>query len=507
MSEPDQLSATHEAALTWLNGEPDDDPVADLAALRHHEPAAGDSTLTVAQREELLGLLRVRAKDICGRFRPRLLTASLPLSRAIHRTAMALIDSLLAISDHYRGLAAELQRRWLWARRQELVDLSAQALELIGEACILGSMAGAVVPFGLWQHAHVLWLAAGMREQLAGGAGADAGVAALCLQYRRVMTIAVSQPESLTARELQWLFDYLDTAACDADLSTEPLQPETTSYWIDLAQDNPPIPIVRHKPQGGRDIIYFSPQGICRRISQQVAWLEERVLEAEVVGLERDGELLDPETSGLPEGLTPVEVLSLLRRLRDRWATPPQRAQPRRKHQYSVQVCAGLKAIWDIGRGTGAEVAEWMVFNESPGGYAILCVGGVDSALSAGMLLALRRESTLGWSVCVVRWIRSDNPDQVELGLQVISQGFSAVQVGFRGSDVRKMTPALMLPPLAAVRQHQALVAPAGTYVSRRFALVNDGEHLYVAQGRVLGLDMQTASIELFRYEIDPYPI
>jgi hypothetical protein len=69
------------------------------------------------------------------------------------------------------------------------------------------------------------------------------------------------------------------------------------------------------------------------------------------------------------------------------------------------------------------------------------------------------------------------------------------------------MTPALMLPPLPAVRQHQALVAPAGTYVSRRFSLVNDGEHLYIAQGRVLGLDMQTASIELFRYEIDPYPI
>ncbi|MCK9259389.1 MAG: hypothetical protein RBT39_07855 [Azoarcus sp.] len=493
--------------LTWLNGEPDDDPVADLAALRHYEPVAGDRALTVAQREELLALLQIRAKDICGRFRPRLLTASLPLSREIHRPAMELIDTLLSIADHYRVVATELQRHWLWTRRQELVDLSARALELIGEACILGTMSGAVVPFGLWQHAHVLWLAGGMREHLAGSAGADARVAALCVQYRRVMTIAVSQPESLTARELQWLFDYLDTAAGDADLSAQALQPESTSYWLDLAQDNPPIAVVRQKPQDGRDILYFSPQGICRRVGEQIAWLEERVLEAEVVGLERDGELLDPETSGLPEGLTPVEVLSLLRRLRDRWAAPPQRAQSRRKHQYSVQVCAGLKTIWNIGRGTESAVAEWMVFNESPGGYAILCVGGVDSALSAGMLLALRRESSLGWSVCVVRWIRSDNPDQVELGLQVVSQGFSPVQVGFRGSDVRTMTPALMLPPLPAVRQHQALVAPAGTYVSRRFSLVNDGEHLYIAQGRVLGLDMQTASIELFRYEIDPYPI
>jgi hypothetical protein len=37
--------------------------------------------------------------------------------------------------------------------------------------------------------------------------------------------------------------------------------------------------------------------------------------------------------------------------------------------------------------------------------------------------------------------------------------------------------------------------------------MVREGGHIYVAQGRVLSLDMQTANIELFQYEIDPYPI
>jgi hypothetical protein len=30
---------------------------------------------------------------------------------------------------------------------------------------------------------------------------------------------------------------------------------------------------------------------------------------------------------------------------------------------------------------------------------------------------------------------------------------------------------------------------------------------VYVAQARALGLDMQTPGVELFQYEIDPYPI
>ena len=66
---------------------------------------------------------------------------------------------------------------------------------------------------------------------------------------------------------------------------------------------------------------------------------------------------------------------------------------------------------------------------------------------------------------------------------------------------------ALLLPPLAGMRRHHAILAPAGTYTSRRFVLVREGRHLYVAQGRVLSMEVQTASVELFQYEIDPYAL
>jgi hypothetical protein len=149
-----------------------------------------------------------------------------------------------------------------------------------------------------------------------------------------------------------------------------------------------------------------------------------------------------------------------------------------------------------------------MVINESPTGYAIMQVTGNANALSAGMALALRRSDEEPWTLCVVRWIRTETPEQIELGLQVLANSAKPVTVGFRNANrTRPMSPALVLPPIHALGRQQAILAPAGTYSARRFMLVSDTNRLYIAQGRLLSLDMQTAAVELFQYEIDPYPL
>ena len=131
----------------------------------------------------------------------------------------------------------------------------------------------------------------------------------------------------------------------------------------------------------------------------------------------------------------------------------------------------------------------------------------IDS-YAPGIAIAIRRSDEEPWSLCIVRWIRTETPEQIELGLQVIGNAAKPVSVGFRNAEqLRPMRHALVLPPVAALGRQQAILAPAGTYTSRRFALVSDLDRLYIAQGRLLSLDMQTANIELFQFEIDPYPI
>jgi hypothetical protein len=178
-----------------------------------------------------------------------------------------------------------------------------------------------------------------------------------------------------------------------------------------------------------------------------------------------------------------------------------------------VRVCCGLDTIWKMLREPGSArqtrlSSEWMVVNESPTGYAIMQVTGTANDLSPGMALALRRSDEELWTLCVVRWIRTETPEQIELGLQVIANTAKPVTVGFRNANqTRPMRPALVLPPVAALGRQQSILAPAGTYSARRFMLVSDTNRLYVAQGRLLSLDMQTAAVELFQYEIDPYPL
>jgi hypothetical protein len=492
-------------ALTWLTSDPDDDLDVELTGVvqcAEVTAEVADTTLPAPQRQELLDLLCQRVLDVSGRFRPGLLTCSLPVPLDLHTKASSLIETLLSIAAQLRTLHDDMRHRKLWTRQGELSELCALALGLYGETYLLGTLLGAAAPFGMWQHVHDAWIASNQYERLKDNA--EALPSKVNQLYKRLLAMAVSRPESLTAREQQWLFDYLETIGGDLVLSSKPLQPGWSTYWFDPNQDMAPVASIRRTPDKGREVVYFSPVEIVHRIGVQVLWLEKGLLDLDVSARNSgDSEILEVGSAILPLGLTPVEILSLLRRLRDQWASPPERGEARTRQHYTVQVCAGLKSVWAMGRDAQMVADEWTVYNESPGGYGILCVGGLHRSLAAGMILALRRDPTQEWTLCVVRWVRTDSPQQIELGLQVLGQGYAPVSICFHGNDA--LVPALMMQATSAGR-HRTMVAAAGTYVSNNFVLVHEArKNVYVAQGSAFGLDLQTATIELFQYEVDIY--
>ncbi|HJV27239.1 MAG TPA: hypothetical protein VJ673_16245 [Aromatoleum sp.] len=494
--------------MEWLASEPADDPVADLANLRQYFGRLPEPEVAGPLYQQCIEQFELRVADLCDRFKPRLLSAALPLSRELHGATSELVAALLDVARGMWRIAEMARERWRPVRRADPEVLVARALAVVHEAFVLSAMGGAAAPAGLWRCAYdIAGAGAGLDVMLAARRETPAWEAAY--QLKRLFALSVLQPESLTPRELSWATEYLQGLADEAVLSRTAVAPLASSFWINPSDDAPPVAMVRNPAPASSELVHFSAFGMSRLLAGQVDKLKASETEAVASGLERDGELLEPDLSDLPLGLTLVEAVSVMARMRDRWAQPPNRAQPRRPHQYSVQVCAGLRAIWEVARpgATSSRIAEWMVYNESPGGYAIMSVGGLSASLSAGMAVALRRDAAHPWSICIVRWIRSENPEQVELGLQVLSQTCTPVSIAFRGADARSTTPALLLPPVTALRRNSAILAPAGTYSSRRFVLVHEGEHLYVAQARVLSLDMQTANIELFQYEVDPYPI
>lgn len=488
----------------WLASEPAAECLDDLADWQIRISALDGIDASLGERRVCVGEFALRLLDISDRFKPRLLTASLPLERALHAGVLGVANGL-----HQVGSMLNVTDRLFVREDEEAIEIAALQMRMVGEAFVLSCMGGVEPPHPLWKVANRLLLKhEQLVEQWLPGQETSSSVAVFIFAYKRMLASAVLQPESLTPRELAWVHDYLETHVGVAELSWRPLHPDTSVFWLDARQDKPPVALVRQPSHGGGRILFFSALALAKRVSEQIEWLENRLAEAEVVGIERDGELLESEFAFFPLGLTPVEVLSLLRRMHERWASPQTRERPRLKKLYSVQVCTGLREIWRMhkrGR-PGDEVSNWMVCNESPGGYAIMSVGNVHDAVSAGMALAVRRGIGEPWSICVVRWVRGDRPEEVELGLQVVSESCVPVSVAFQGTGEKTTTPSLLLPPHEG-RHGNAIMSPAGTYESRRFVLVRETGQLYVAQARVLSLDIQTANIELYQYEIDSFAL
>ncbi len=490
------LTEDERVLIAWLEAEPAASVADDLAAFRARLGAGGAAALAV------LDAASARLLDMAERMRAHLLALQLPVPADQYELAERLCGALLDVAARFDERAGEPGRAGV-----ERAALSLSGLDLLTEVFVLSSLVAAPAPAGSWRVAHRLARSADVLR-------AAPDEPARCA-YLRIVAIATAQPEGLTGRELAWAFQFLDARVLGA-AGFDDGAPDggAAAWWIDPTADQVPQAVARTSaPEPlvqARRLWSFNPRPMAQKLGECLEWVTAHMTAAELAGMQCEVEPLAADEAGFPAGLSPLETLALLRRLRGYWMATPVREQPRRQSQYAVQVCIGLGTIWELGqqgRSSPGQVREWVVLNESPGGLAVMSVAGAPGNVEAGAALALRRDPEQAWSVCIVRWVRSELPGQIELGLQLIGTSFQAVKVGFRGRAAQEMAPALALPVMEPVRRHPAMLAPAGTYASRRFVFVRDGKGVYVAQARALGLDMQTPGVELFQYEIDPYPI
>lgn len=482
--------------LDWLATDLTADADLELAALVRHLDDLARPEISRNQFHRCLDLLHTRALAISRQHRLRLAQARLPLTVTLHRSATRLVSALGKIAAGYDEVLTEIRHRLVRTLRRNPETISAKALEILGEQLTVAHLAGNSAPFEFWQRAHAFFQTSrteNSNEERPGGIPESTLKA-----YKYLLAFSAAQPEGLTGEEINWLSDYLAANARHTSIRhSSPGETGMGWFWIDPAQDSPPVSTARRAPPTVEGVIYFTAEELARRVTPL---LEQ---------LDGDG----PEPPNLPDNLSRHETATLLRRVREYWASPPRREHSRRRNQYAVNVCCGLETIWKMLREPGIArqtrfASEWMVVNESPTGYAIMQVTGTANDVTPGIAIALRRNDEDTWTLCVVRWVRSETPEQIELGLQVIANSAKPVSVGFRSGDqTRPMRPALVLPPVAALGRQQSILAPAGTYTARRFMLVSDVHRLYIAQGRLLSLDIQTSALELFQYEVDPYPL
>ncbi|MDQ7990360.1 MAG: hypothetical protein REI09_12060 [Candidatus Dactylopiibacterium sp.] len=489
-SSPPHPAEPTRAILEWLAAPPAPDLDTETADLDARIDLLHATSIASQQFQRSLEGLATRAQQLAFAHRHHMRHTDEPFAAPLRQRARAIAQALLRLALGMERTLTDADARLGLPQKRFSEAQPARALRLLGEALVVLEQAGFDPEPELWRLAARLYTLARAGYPLDPAPNPAETVLAA---YKALLAIPTVAPHELTPAELDWTVSYLARSHTLLQVQEAPPPADDGAwYWLDPANTAEPHASARREAPTGRALLHFCTAGLARHAQECLQNPADPLL---VPGNDYPG----------------VQPLALLERLQARWSVPPLRDQPRRRQDYPVQACMGLDAIWETLRhGPDSEhVSEWTVLNESPGGYAIMNVQGRAAGLQAGMPVALRRHDEAAWTLCVVRWIRSDAINLIEIGLQRLSRGALPVRVGFRGADDGQpgMVPALVLPVQPAQRQHQAVMAPAGTYVSRRFALLSDQEHIYVAQCRLLSLDLQTASVELFQFEIDPYPL
>jgi hypothetical protein len=213
------------------------------------------------------------------------------------------------------------------------------------------------------------------------------------------------------------------------------------------------------------------------------------------------------ETLGLPPFAdTPIGPSTLLR-LHRLWGHPSKRRFSRRRQSYRANLCSGLGNLWQLMKSQESpkKLSEWMVINESPDGYSLMHMSGNTHHLRVGDIVALQTledhaEATPTWHVCIVRWAVSENPEHIELGIQILAPNATAVEVSHANAPESGNVAALMLPSAPPLRPTQSLVLPAGLLRenTRRIVVVIEADNIKIRELRATSLDEQNSAIEIF---------
>lgn len=479
---------TAEDEITILNAWPDCAPAslaaADLPDLRAKLRQLSESPPDDPTYARLLGVLDRQVHDRLLRLRPFLRRAALPLSREAQSSSVEMSDALGQLAEcHLQALrvlpALDTARDGLLAVYRRF------------EVCVL---ANATVPPKLWLRASEMHFA--LTRCAEGNAEVPGPAHDGHFIYSRLLALGCVSPENLSAQEIGDTIDWLDGAEIPVVLHDDrPREADESWFWVELKQDRGPQQIARHPPPSRPGVMVFSLAPLASHALANATQLAPQPEEA----VSGDGEA--------------ASLAALLRRIAYQFSGSHKRKLNRRANSYRVKVCTGLPNICRLIDPTSVEppeLSDWMVLNESAGGFAIKHASGFIEGIVSGGVIALRAEADQSWTICLVRWSRSDNPEHVELGLQILSNGAQAVDIAFRDgtlNPVRAVRHALLLPALPALRPKFAILAPAGSYTARRFVLVAQTSHVYITQGRLISLDLRTATVELFQFDLDPYPI
>lgn len=477
------------AILEWLATPPAPRAEDELAPLHTHLTALRGTPTAAHQRHKVLDLLYTRAHGVIQRLLPELADASLPLSRRTRQTVRGMQELLLMVAEDYLSTLDDLDEYLIKGLRRPPELTLWRTLDALSSHLLVSNYVASPAATGIWLLLHRAYRKA-----------TESGVAELSVHgeegcpeelYLRALLLSCAQPASFTAREIDLVVAYTRRFATRARfLTAGELADSEGAFWVDPDRDAPPTAVSRQPPPAG--VLCFSCGPLAELAEEQVDALEAGA---------------SPDTLDLPHAAATSAGHGVLRRLAHYWGHPGKRRFPRRRQNYRAVLCVGLHTLWQLFHDEetqAGDLSSWMVTNESPDGYALMHVSGKTSRLAAGDIVAVRTENSQSWQICIARWALSENPEHLELGLQILATNATpAILACSTGAGEATQQAALILPQLLPVRPMETVIVPTGTTRpgENKLVLVIERDNLEVREVVAKHLEEQTASVEVIAIE------
>lgn len=496
-------NASLRAIAEWLSVRHPAPAHEELDALRGHLLALREVAAPRDVRAALLERLFDRALPLINALTPSLLDHELPLPRNTRRTLRAMHELLWqlaedlpaasSLGDAARDGDAATAARHAGGALWRCVDALAQHL-------LLSHLAASPAASGVWLALHQRHAQA-VRLGLAKYVPPNA-TRSLRQIYNAALLVACAHPAALTAREIGFVAAFAERFAGQIGEPSTQAPAGSATFWIDPVRDQPPAPLARRAPPPDSGVLFFSCAAVATIVERHISAADDSAADDAAV-----------ETA-LPAAAPPGAAISpaqrgTLRHLVNCWGAPRKRRFQRRRHSSRAQLCAGLPAVIDALRGQeSATQSDWMIINESADGYAVMHLDGDSGALAVGEVVAVRcsegeTEAQQYWQIAMVRWAISDNPEHLELGLQIVAPQALPALLALPAQGTKQA--ALLLPAVPPLHAQTKLLIATGALPAPEESLIVlvDSERVDVRELHIVHTEEITPSLALFAVQAD----
>lgn len=387
--------------------------------------------------------------------------ASLPISRNARSFASAAEQMWQEFAFGYKLALVELQNKILNLSSDKSTALVVQrAIHALKEIALTNYLTYRAPAASMWSEIHQLYYCA-LKQAAHTIKIEDSRTpdqpATVNSAYTQIMLLALANPHRLAGKDILKTDLYLTKIAGDAELrGVGTIHNPTGIFVIELNSDKPPKPYIKngHALNEDTDILLITVK-VAKKIHAHLKALKSGVL---------------PSDQSLPTEAIDDHDEDLLVHLIKHFGKSPLRLYSRSIKSDGMELGIGIHAahyfIPRVGEqkyiGSAMQPSRWQVLNVSAGGYALRKFNSSEASLYVGDITAIKNNKTLMWELGIVRWANINVLNQLDIGIELISPGATAVKV--KAENDLTECEGLLLPELRALRQSGSLIIPRGYF-------------------------------------------